>query len=655
MTELVLTDVSRTYPAAVPVRALRAARLTVSQGDFLAIEGPSGAGKSTLLNVLALLDRPTAGTYEVDGTPVQHLDDAHTAALRCRTFGFVFQSFHLLPRRTAMENVSLGLTYHAVDPDEARIRAGEALEFVGLADRADFPVDRLSGGEKQRVAIARAVCADNPVLLADEPTGNLDTENSHVVMDILEALNGQGVTIIVVTHDARVAARARRRVHVEDGQVREVTPGGGDATGPVSSAVVLATSRTDATAFAAEPVAQRTGRQWLSRVTGRTMFDDVATSLRRDRSRTARLICVVVVSVMLGLTTLGLAQTARYQVSAAFDTQRNHRVAVGSAAGNEDVTPGPTALVAATTPDALARVRAVPGVEDVMAVSSNNDIDATTGPDAPPTTVRLFGIDDVPASTSLLQVTGYPADSPPLGDGQVLVGTAAASTLGLGPVEASPTLWIEGEPYEVVGLVSAAGMRDELTGGVILGLSRAAEVRQPQSAGLEIWTQAGAAQQVAQVAAVAWTPELADATTTVAPPDPRSLRDSIEGSVRTILLTLSTVAVLAALASLSNATGTAVRAREGELALRRAIGARRVHLRMLVSAEAVVIGMLGGLLGALGSVVAVLVVTIVQRWQPVIDPWSLPLGIGAGVLAGLLGSVTSARRAGRIDPASALR
>lgn len=220
MTELRLEAVSRTYPGAVPVKALREAELVIRQGDFVAIEGPSGAGKSTLLNVLALLDTPTAGQYLIDDVPATDLDDGEAARMRARTFGFVFQSFHLIPHRSAVENVMLGLAYQGATVDHARRRALRALDFVGLSHRSHMPVDRLSGGERQRVAIARAISGGAPVLLADEPTGNLDSVSSAEVLGFLKrSVNELGQTIVMVTHDAVAASYADRAIVFADGQI----------------------------------------------------------------------------------------------------------------------------------------------------------------------------------------------------------------------------------------------------------------------------------------------------------------------------------------------------------------------------------------------------------------------------------------------------
>lgn len=210
---------SRTYGGATSVAALKSVSLRVRDGDFVCFVGPSGSGKSTLLNLIALLDMPTAGRYRIDGTDVATLRRRERVALRTATFGFVFQSFHLLGHYSAIQNVELALLYRGMRAGERRRRAAEALERVGLGHRADHSASKLSGGESQRVAIARAVVADAPILVADEPTGNLDTENSMSIVALLHALNRSGTTIVLVTHDSEVAASAGRRTELRDGVV----------------------------------------------------------------------------------------------------------------------------------------------------------------------------------------------------------------------------------------------------------------------------------------------------------------------------------------------------------------------------------------------------------------------------------------------------
>jgi len=217
-----LIGVSRTFDGAAPVHALRGVDLTIWPGDWLAIAGPSGSGKSTLLNVIGLLDRHTAGTYRLEGTDVDTLDDLRRAGLRGRRIGFVFQAFHLLPHRSVLENIMLAELYVGAPRRGRRERALNALARVGLTDRADFLPTRLSGGQRQRTAIARALMGEPSLLLCDEPTGNLDSHSADAVLDALAQLSGEGLTLMVITHDEHVASRARRRVRIIDGVLSEV-------------------------------------------------------------------------------------------------------------------------------------------------------------------------------------------------------------------------------------------------------------------------------------------------------------------------------------------------------------------------------------------------------------------------------------------------
>jgi putative ABC transport system ATP-binding protein len=218
-----LDGVSRTYgmDGDVVVRALDGVSLRIDRGDYVAIMGSSGSGKSTLMHIVGCLDAPTSGRYLLDGMDVRDIDEDDLADLRNRKIGFVFQSFNLVPRTTALANVELPLAYGGVNRRDRRSRAIAALEAVGMGQRLDHHPSQLSGGQQQRVAIARAMVTKPSLILADEPTGNLDSRSSDEVLDIFADVNAQGRTVVLITHEDHVAARARRVVRLGDGQVLE--------------------------------------------------------------------------------------------------------------------------------------------------------------------------------------------------------------------------------------------------------------------------------------------------------------------------------------------------------------------------------------------------------------------------------------------------
>lgn len=203
----------------VPV--LKDVSLSVEEGEYVAIMGPSGSGKTTLMNIIGCLDLPTSGSYELSGQDVLACKDRELADVRLNNIGFVFQSFHLLPRESALENVALPLIYAGVKKADREKRAAAALERVGLADRVDFKPTQLSGGQKQRVAIARAMVNNPKILLADEPTGALDSKSGKQIMELFDRLNEEGVTIVMITHDAKIASYAKRVIRIIDGEIEE--------------------------------------------------------------------------------------------------------------------------------------------------------------------------------------------------------------------------------------------------------------------------------------------------------------------------------------------------------------------------------------------------------------------------------------------------
>ncbi len=227
MAILKLTDICKDYQQGKePVRVLKNVNLTVEKGDYLAIMGPSGSGKTTLMNIIGCLDVPTSGNYELDGRDLRDLSDDDLADIRNKHLGFVFQSFHLMPKLTAQDNVALPLLYAGVPLKERRERAAEALKAVGLEARMGFLPNQLSGGQCQRVAIARAMVGKPDLLLADEPTGALDTKAGNQIMEIFEGLSREGMTIIMITHEPAIAACAHKTYRILDGELYTDQEGG---------------------------------------------------------------------------------------------------------------------------------------------------------------------------------------------------------------------------------------------------------------------------------------------------------------------------------------------------------------------------------------------------------------------------------------------
>ena len=218
-----LQGIYKSYGGTIEVPVLKNVSIQVAEGEYVAIMGPSGSGKTTLMNIIGCLDRCTEGTYELDGADISRISENELSEVRLKKIGFVFQTFELLPGETAIENVALPLVYAGVPKAEREKAAVEALTKVGLGERVNFKPNQLSGGQKQRVAIARALINHPRILLADGPTGALDQKSGKQVMELFEELNKEGVTIVMITHDAHVASKAKRVIHIIDGMIQEGT------------------------------------------------------------------------------------------------------------------------------------------------------------------------------------------------------------------------------------------------------------------------------------------------------------------------------------------------------------------------------------------------------------------------------------------------
>ncbi|WP_336248722.1 ATP-binding cassette domain-containing protein [Stomatohabitans albus] len=673
MSLLRLVGAAKTYAGPSPVIALRDVNLTIDQGEYVAVVGPSGSGKSTLLNVLALLDQPSSGTYTINGEEVGEANDIARAKLRSHWFAFVFQAFHLLESRTVLANVEMGLMYRQVSAEQRRAQAIEAIDFVGLNDRTNMAVNTLSGGQRQRVAIARAIAAGAPVLVADEPTGSLDSVTSAMVMDVFEKLKQErGTTIVLVTHDPNVANRAHRRIQVFDGRVSEL---GSSYTEMVDDPTdVLPPIRRDANDHLDDDGTRQLATETSNDLTASTTeeqhdlptddgrigndaavaFRDIVTdawaSLTDYPKRMIGMVIAVALGVAMSLATLGIGQSASSQVSETFDLARNTQVKAFSPFDVKDQ----SVIDDITSDTTLDRVRHVAGVTNITALIRYGTVPAKTTLTSKEEEVTILGAPDIRGVGQQYPIE-WADQRNQFGEHDVILGKEMAAKLNLGPIALSPSVFINGRPFRVAGLIRPSGLDFEIGSAAILTPKVAKELSQAEHVSFDITTMPGAAQQVAGQLPVALWPRDPDQISVEAPPDPQTMRETIESNITTMLYTLTGVSILAAIVALTNAMTTAVGRRTGEFGLRRAMGARRRHIATLVALESGMLGALGGLTGTVLALLAVLGVTIWQRWQPVFDVKLLPLGLAGGIVVGTLSALAAMFRAAAIEPADALR
>ncbi len=451
MTTLELSHVFKRVNAPTERTILSDISLRIAQGDFACIRGKSGAGKSTLLNILGLLDTGFEGEYLLDGVPVSNLSVREFGEARAHIFGFIFQSFHLFPDRSVLDNVLLGNLYVADSSAQRRERALNALAFVGLEERADQLVSTLSGGEQQRIAIARTVAADHDIIIADEPTGNLDSHSAALVLSLLQDLNRVGKTIVLVTHDDEVASLARTTITLSDGHVIDA---------PSVCSPTHLQSAEDSCAQCSQVAGCR--RLW------RTMCDAyVGTSARARRRAFACCTCIAV-AISTFLTCYLI--TASFQVTDAFNTQANRRVILYSPQGTRmDVSPY-------IDDTALARIREVAGVENVNVLSTRGQVTVSATPPSPgsDTSTHALVVGATLDSECASIMTFHPAPACHLEPGHVLVGARLAETLKLGPASLHPTVWVEGRKYAVAAIIDDAQGISSLVDSLVMSETDAA-------------------------------------------------------------------------------------------------------------------------------------------------------------------------------------
>lgn len=637
MPDLELANVCQVFPGDPPVNALRGVTVRIATGEFVAIQGPSGSGKSTLLNDLALLHVPTSGDYLIDGESLTTASEGRRAATRSRLFGFVFQGFHLLDARPTVDSVELGLFYRGVPRRRRRTLALEALREVGLEEKAYQRAGKLSGGERQRVAIARALAADAPIIVADEPTGNLDSVNGEMVVSLLSSIATASRTVLLVTHDASVAARARRRITLRDGVVQS------DVTSSM-----IAFGALDAHEGAGVGQKRQLGRDSVVRV-GDLVRDGMA-SLASRRGKTIGLVAAVAVAVGLAVATLGMSETASAQVSDRFDAMLNTEVTV-----TQTMDLGPDAFAPATPQEADTAMMSIAGVAAAGTVTGYAPRELALSSKSPSRTTDVYAITEGVPRAGRLTIEWADPENPGFGDGEVLLGAIAADELSLGPIVLKPAVSIDGRAYAVAGIVTESNREIRLLSGVLVSAVDGAVFGEALETTQLIVTVPGAALSVARQAPLVLRPTAPEALDVVAPPDPQQLRAGIQADVRMTLLILTGVAGLAATIGLANSMILSIIERSREFGLRRAIGARPRHIVGSVLVESALIGIGGGAGGLVLGLSGILFVTVANRWIPVFDLSLGPLAVLGGVIVGSVGGVVSAVRAARIQPADALR
>ena len=648
---LELNKVARQFSSDPPVYGLIDVDLQIGPGEWLAITGPSGAGKSTLLNVIGCLDHPTSGRYFFEGIDTATLSDKERAGLRSQRIGFVFQSFHLLPHRSVLENVMLAEVYgkqpKVAHPKVAqssrgrRERALAAIERVGLSHRVDYLPTKLSGGERQRVAIARALVASPSLLLCDEPTGNLDSKSTVDLLDLLESLNQQGLTLVIVTHDENVANRAGRRVQIIDGKMhddgRRRAIGPSQAQGDTKSSTI-----------------SRSG------ITIRDLFNEAIAGMFARPGRMVLTMLGIVIGLTALVATLGLSRTASNRVISQFDELAATEIVITAKPGAVGIDPK------AIPWDAPARLRRLNGVVAAGTLSKVNIGDrlVSASPVKDPRNQTAFNLTVQAASPELFAAVRADLETgrlPDLGhsnrlDRVAVLGPNAAQRLGIVGVEQLPAIAIGDHIYLVIGILRGVARQPELLGSVIIPEGTARhdfDLLGPGSVVVE--TRIGATSLIARQTPWALRPDNPLVLRIEFPPEPQRVRDAVQSDLNVMFLLLGGLSLVVGAIGIGNIMLVSVIERTGEIGLRRAIGATRGHIAAQFLLESTTLGIIGGILGASVGILTVVAVAAYQVWTPVLDPaapFAAPL-IGGAI--GLVSGTYPALRAARLEPVEALR
>jgi len=641
---LELRKICRQYGTEPTVHALVDVDLILDRGGWLSITGPSGAGKSTLLNIIGCLDRPTSGSYFFDGIDTAKLNDRKRAGLRSQRIGFVFQSFQLLPYRTVLENVMMAEVYRKQSQNGRRARALAALERVGLSHRIDYSPLKLSGGEKQRVAIARALVGTPSLLLCDEPTGNLDSKSSAVLLDLFEKLNGEGLTLVIVTHDENVARRAARRVYIVDGSLTDISDEGNTKKARPS------------------PVAAVKKGVVRSGITIRDLLNEALAGMFARPGRMALTVLGIVIGLTALVATLGLTRTAGNRIISQFDQVAATELFIKARPGRTTGIVDPRAIPW----DAPARLRRLNGV---VAAGTMSEVDVgaalvDTSPVRDPVNPSAFKLAVYAASPDLFRAvraelaTGRLPDQghSNRADRVAVLGADAARRLGINSLEQQPAIAIGDHLYVVIGILRDVGRKPELLGSVIIPEGTARVYFGLAGPGtVVVETKLGAVYLIADQAPLALRPDDPRVLKLEVPLEPKRLRDEVKGDLNVMFLMLGALSLIVGAIGIANITLVGVMERTGEIGLRRAIGATRWHIAAQFLFESASMGVVGGIIGASIGVIVVVAVSAYQVWTPVLDPEVPLLAPLVGGVIGFLSGAYPALRAAHLEPVEAFR
>ena len=680
--------------------------LVVERGEFLAIIGPSGSGKSTLLNAIGLLDTPTSGTYSLFGKNTEGLSDRERDEMRRDHLGFIFQSSNMLLDETSTTNASMGLRVQGVPYSERLQRTEETLEFLGLSDRASIRTRYLSGGEKQRCAIARALATRPPLILADEPTGNLDSHNSAKVIEILQRINATGCTVLVITHDPEVAAAARRVIRIEDGRLHEQSRAD-LATVPVAEAVPAATD-TPAEAPVDAPAGLASGEKPATHRRGSFLTDDSIEAISALTSRPLRTL-LLGLSFALGVGGLisasGMSESASYQVNQRLLGSEQSTLYISDRDNDQNMLG--TYRQGESAQNVADRISALDYVKNTGFVSSVAPADVritrfSPYEDEPKTAISLsstsktrleqIGARMNPETLRALEQMNATLTQENVADRQraeqlsgAIVSVSAARALGIIPedkaadnatteprpgempvveygiklgglpqVAPGVSIWVDGQLMPVIGLFDPGNSGYEFRNSVIVSPGTLQRTGRGQVTYIAE-TERGYGKAVAKAIPLALKPAEPSQINVETPSDLQSLRASIASDLGLYVGVLS--GILLVLASLSAATAMylSVQSRTAEIALRRAIGSSKWLIARIFLMEGVMLGVLGGSIGACSGMIATIILSLVQGWQAILSPGFVVLGVGVGALTGLVSSAYPAWVASRKSPADAMR